>query len=223
MLHSASLGDRVFTATYDEKISIPDQGTQFVLQPIQPLEVDREAGEIAVIKERALAVDAEPSGLEEIDPRELSQPIGAANPHLTYRYFQHPAELTLRVTKHELQDVVETVVRRAYIEAVVTTDGPITMRARYDLKSSERQRLAVTLRNPRILGITVAGQTVAPEKAPAESGGSPEDRTYLINVARSADSDEPFEIATVFETPRAEKWLQTTDLLRLRYRDSTKE
>ena len=53
------------------------------------------------------------------------------------------------------------------LEAVVTEDGPMTVRARYDLKSSERQRLAVTLPNPRILGITVAGQTVAPEKAPA--------------------------------------------------------
>ena len=77
----------------------------------------------------------------------------ATQPYLTYRYFEHPAQLTLSVTKHELQDVVETVVRRAYIEAVVTEDGPITMRARYDLKSSERQRLAITLRNPRILGI----------------------------------------------------------------------
>jgi hypothetical protein len=39
---------------------------------------------------------------------------------------------------------------------------------RYDLKSSERQRLAITLPNPRSLGVSVAGQTVAPEKAPAD-------------------------------------------------------
>ena len=177
--------------------------------------MDRETGEIAIHKDRALSVEATPTGLEEIDPRELSQPLGTTQPYLTYRYYQHPAQLTLSVTKHELQDVVKTVVRRAYIEAVITEDGPLTVRARYDLKSSERQRLAVTLRDPRILGVTVAGQTVAPEKAPAAPGGSPEDKTYFINVARTADSDEPFQIATVFETPRPEKELEVTDLLRL--------
>ena len=215
VLHSEAIGDRMFTATYDQKISIDDQGTQFELQPIQVLDVDREAGEIAIQKGRALSVDATPIGLEEIDPRELSQPIGTTRPYLTYRYYQHPARLTLSVTKHELQDVVKTVVRRAYIEAVITEDGPMTVRARYDLKSSERQRLAVTLRNPRILGITVAGQTVAPEKAPAAPGGSPEDKTYFINVARTADSDETFQIWAVFETPLTEKELGVTDLLRL--------
>ncbi len=134
------------------------------MQPIRALDVDRETGEIAVHKDRALSVEAKPDGLEEIDPRELSQPVGGPQPYLTYRYYRHPAGLTLSVTKHELQEVVKTVVRRAYIEAVVTEDGPMTVRARYDLKSSERQRLAVTLRNPRILGVTVAGQAVAPEK-----------------------------------------------------------
>ena len=215
VLHSEAIGDRTLTATYDQRITIPDRGTQFELQPIQVRDADRETGEIAVRKDRALAIEAAPTGLEEIDPRELSQPIGPTQPYLTYRYYQHPARLTLGVTKHEVQDVVETVVRRAYVEAVVTEDGPITMRARYDLKSSERQRLAVTLRNPRILGITVAGQTVAPEKAPTAQGAGAEDKTYLINVARTADSDEPFQIAMVFETPRAEQKLEVTDLVRL--------
>jgi hypothetical protein len=226
VLHSEAIGERTFTATYDQRIAIPDQGTEFGLQPIRVLDADRETGEIAVHKDRALSVDAMPTGLEEIDPRELSQPLGATQPHLTYRYYQHPARLTLNVTKHELQDVVKTVVGRAYVEAVVTEGGPITVRARYEVKSSERQRLAVTLRNPqRILGFTVAGQTVAPEKAPGAPGGSPEDKTYFINVARAADSDEPFQIATVFETPRPDKELKVTDLLRLplpRFEDGVK-
>ena len=215
VLHSEVLGDFTFTATYDQRISIPEQGTQLDLQPIRVLDVDREAGEIAIQKDRALSIGATPTGLEEIDPRELALPIGATQPYLTYRYYRHPARLTLSVTKHELQDVVKTVVRRAYVEAVVTEEGPVTMRVRYELKSSERQRLAVTLRSPRILGMTVAGQTVAPEKGPAAPGGNAEDKTYLINVARTADSDEPFQIAMVFETPLAEQKLGLTDLLRL--------
>ncbi|HPM83600.1 MAG TPA: hypothetical protein PLF81_23005 [Candidatus Anammoximicrobium sp.] len=216
VLHSEAIGQRTFTASYDQRLSIPDQGAQWELQPIQALDVDRETGEIAIHKDRVLSVAATATGLEEIDPRELSQPISTAQPHLTYRYYQHPARLTLRVTKHELQDVVKTVVQRAYVEAVVTEDGPLTVRARYEVKSSERQRLAVTLRNPRILGITVAGQTVAPEKAPDVPGGDPADKTYFINVSRTADSDEPFQIAAVFETPRLDKGeLEVNGLLRL--------
>ncbi len=212
--HSEALGECTFTVTYDQKISIPEQGMQFDLVPIQALDVDREAGEIAIQKDRALSVAATPSGLEEIDPRELTQPLGS-QPYLAYRYFQHPARLTLSVTKYELQDVVKTVVSRAYIEAVVTEDGPVTMRARYALKSSERQRLAITLRNPRILGITVAGQAVAPEKTPPAANTGAEDKTYLINVARSTATDEPFQIAVVFESPLPESSLSITNLLQL--------
>ncbi len=215
MLHSEAIGSRVFTATYDQKLSTGDKGARIKIQPIKPMYVDRETGEIAVFKDRELSLNAESKGLEEIDPRELSQPIGATQPHLTYRYYQHPAELSLNVTKHELQDVVKTVVRHAYVEAVLTEDGPITMRARYSLKSSERQRLAVTLCNPRVLGVTVAGQSVAPEKAPTAAGSGPDDKTYFINVARTTDSDEPFEIAMVFETPRPQKEMKISDVLRL--------
>jgi len=215
VLHSEALGSCTFTALYDQKISISEQGTQWELQPIQALGVDRQTGEIAVQKDRALAIEAMPSGLEEIDPRELTQTSESLTPHLTYRYFQDPVRLTLTITKHELQDVVRTVIRRAYIEAVVTKDGPITVRARYDLKSSERQRLAVRLRDPRILGFTVAGQTVAPEKGPADADGDPQDKTYLINVARATNSDEPFQVAMLFETPLNQTDLGVTGVLQL--------
>ncbi|NLY02790.1 MAG: hypothetical protein GXY83_42600 [Rhodopirellula sp.] len=215
VLHSEALGRVALTATYDEKISIPERGTQFELKPIRALDADRETGEIAVHKDRALSIESAATGLEEIDPRELSQHSGATQPYLAYRYYQHPAGLTLSVTKHELQDVVRTIVRRAYIEAVVTEDGPVTVRARYDLKSSERQRLAVRLRSPRILGVSVAGQTVAPEKAPATAAGDSEDKAYFINVARAADSDEPFEIALVYEMPPGDEGLNTSGELHL--------
>jgi hypothetical protein len=215
ILHSEAIGDCTFTAQYDRKLSIPEEGTTLQLEPIKALDVDRETGEIAIQKQRSLSIDATPTGLEEIDPRELSQPLRQSQPYLAYRYYQHPAQLSLGITKHEIQDVVETVVRRAYIEAVLTEEGPITVRARYELKSSERQRLAVTLHKPRILGFSVAGRTVAPEKAPAAPGGDSEEKTYLINVARTTDSNEPFQITMVFETPLAQEKLGLNDILRL--------
>ncbi len=215
LLHSEVLGDVVFTTTYDQPISLQNESAQFSLQPIRVLGADREMGEITIQKDRVLSVEATPTGLEEIDARELSLPPATGPPYLAYRYFRHPAELTLSMTRHEVQDVVRTVVRRAYIEAVVTRDGPVTMRARYELTSSERQRLTLTLREPRILSMTVAGQTVLPEIAPAEPGGEPEDRTFFVNVARAGETDEPFEIATIFETPGSVNGLNITDALTL--------
>jgi hypothetical protein len=215
VLHSETLGDVAFTATYDQPLSLQNDRAQLLLQPIRVPGADRETGQITIHKDRVLSVEATPTGLEEIDPRELSLPPATGPPYLAYRYYRHPAELTLHMTRHEVQDVVRTVVRRAYVEAVVTRDGPVTMRARYDVTSSERQRLALTLHNPRILSMAVAGQTVLPEIAPAASGNGPEDRTYFINVARAGETDEPFEIAAVFETPGPADGMDITDALRL--------
>lgn len=215
VLHSEALGEIALTATYDQPLSLQNGLAQFSLRPIRVLGADREMGEITIQKDRVLSVEATPTGLEEIDPRELSLPPATGPPYLAYRYYRHPAELALRMTRHEVQDVVRTVVRRAYVEAVVTRDGPVTMRARYELTSSERQRLALTLRSPRILSMTVAGQTVLPEIAPAEMGDEPADRTYFINVARAGETDEPFEIAAIFETPGPTGGLNVTDALRL--------
>jgi hypothetical protein len=47
--------------------------------------------------------------------------------------------------RHEVQEVVETVVAQALIEAVVTQDKTVTFRCRYRLKTSERQRLELEL------------------------------------------------------------------------------
>ena len=53
VLHSEAIGSCTFTALYDQKITIPEQGTQWELQPIQTLGVDRQTGEIAIQKDRA--------------------------------------------------------------------------------------------------------------------------------------------------------------------------
>ena len=218
VLHSEALGSRGLTVTYDDKISVPEKGVSRLVQPIRLLDVDRETGEIAVLKDRSLAIAATQEGLEEIDARELTQPVGKEQPYLSYRYFRHPAKLTLEVTKHEIEGVVKTVVSRAYVEAVISSEGPISVRARYLVKSSERQRLALTLPAKRVLGVTVAGRSVPPEIAPAMPGAAADDKSYFINIDRKTGPDEAFPIAIVYEAPppSADGKLNTTDSLRLR-------
>jgi hypothetical protein len=201
VLHSEALGSRTVTVTYDEKITVPEKGVSQLVQPIRVLDVDRETGEIAILKDRSLAIGATQEGLEEIDARELTQPVGKEQPYLSYRYFRHPAKLTLEVTKHEIEGVVKTVVSRAFVEAVVSSEGPISVRARYMVKSSERQRLALTLPATRVLGVTVAGRSVLPEKAPAMPGAGADDKSYFINIDRETGPDVAFPIAIVYEAP----------------------
>lgn len=156
------------------------------------------SGEIAVLKERALAVTSIPSGeaLEAIDVRELrSLPQTGI---LAYRYYTQPVELTVVATKHDVQQVVETVVSRALVEIVIGRDHKATYRCRYLMRSSERQRLAFDLpKSAELLGMLVDNKSVNPEKN--EAGTPPEGfESFFVNVARSQSSDEPFSLMFQF-------------------------
>jgi hypothetical protein len=214
VFHSEALGQRNISVTYDEKISVPEKGVTKSIRPIRLLDMDRETGEVSILKDRSLAIAAIPDGLEEIDARELTLPVGKEQPYLSYRYFRHPAKLTLEVTKHEIEGVVKTVISRAFVEAVVSIDGPISVRAQYWIKSSERQRLAITLPSKRVLGVTVAGRNVLPEKAPTPAGAPADERAYFINIDRQTGPDEPFPLALVYEAaaPNGDKLATTGDL-----------
>ncbi len=215
VLHAAVLGEFSLTLRYDEPLERePDERT-WRLQPIRVLDADRETGELALHKDRSLTIRAVATGLEEIDPRELTSLRGRPSPYRTYRYFQQPVELELQLTRHAIQEVVRTVVDRAYVEAVVTRDGPLRVRARYEVRTSERQRLAVQLAAPRILSLHVAGQAVPAEIDPAPAEDELGKRRFFINVARAGDVDESFPIALVFEAPAPDRRLGVTDLLRL--------
>ncbi|MBM82741.1 MAG: hypothetical protein CMJ78_19435 [Planctomycetaceae bacterium] len=156
-------------------------------------------GEIAVSKDRSLAISADSDAdvLETIDVRELRLLAQAGT--LTFRYFKQPVELTLSATKHEIQRVVETVVSKAMVEVVIGRDQSATYRCRYRLKSSERQRLRIDLpAGKELLGLLVDNKQVNLEldnTAKSDEGWS----AFFINVARTKRSEEPFAITLQFQ------------------------
>jgi len=191
---------------------------QFNVAPIRALEtpavpprttpttVTSVSGEMVVSRDRALSVaGAATDDCESIDVRELRQLPQEGD--VAYRYFAQPepgAEgLALRVTAEQLQlqEVVDTVVSKAALEAVVTDDSQVTYRARFRLRSSERQRLTLELpRDSVALEALVAGQRVELERAGGEATDKRWD-SYRISVTRSGTADEPFVLAVVFQTP----------------------
>lgn len=220
VLQRAVTGPVRLKVRYDlkpERLGIQKQA-DFAVSPLRVLEspgrtpeappvvVTAVDGEIAVRRERSISVGASAAEpVESIDLRELV--LLPAEGDLAYRYFTQPNELSaamaldLSASQLEVKDVVETVVAKAAVEAVVTEDSVVTCRCRFLLKSSERQRLSVELPSAaEPIDAIVAGKRVELERVP---GGSPGKRwdVYRINVARSTSADEPFVIALVFRAP----------------------
>ena len=86
------------------------------------------------------------------------------------------------------------------MEIVLDRAGTATFRARYAVKSSERQRLRVDLPSGvEPLAVLLDRKPVTLEKAGGESkkGWDP----YFVNVARTKPSDEEFSLVFLFRNP----------------------
>lgn len=162
-------------------------------------------GEVAITKERSLSLTTTALGgeIEPIDIRELR--LLPQEGTQAYRYFKLPdvgtAVVTISRTRHEIQEVVATVVSRALVEIVTGEDKEANYRCRMQLKSTERQRLLVQLP----LGLRVLGAFVNEREIKLEKAVLPEGETsgalwepYWVNVARTGSSDEPFLLTFQF-------------------------
>lgn len=159
--------------------------------------LSRIQGEIAVKKERSLAINANAEGgdAEAIDIRELT--LIPQQGALAYRYFKDAdddhVKIAVTQVRHEIQEVVSTIVSRSLVEVVAGEDPEANYRVRMLVKSTERQRLLVHLPiNLQVLATFVNDREVKLEKAEdAESIGefwTP----FWVNVARTESSEEPF-------------------------------
>ena len=206
-LKPATAKGNQLTATIQPLRVLPAPGKTAELPPVTPASV---YGEVLVQHDQALSVAAQAGELESIDVRELTRlPQSGA---IAYRYYKQPEKLDqplkvdLTATRHEIQPVVETVVLKGFVEAVLTRDESVTYRCRYLVKSSARQRLSIDLpKTAQPLDTMVAGQRVDLEKREVAAGspGSDKYEFYSINVARKTPADVPFEISLVFRSSYA--------------------
>ncbi|MDB5334754.1 MAG: hypothetical protein JWN70_373, partial [Planctomycetaceae bacterium] len=207
------VGRQEFRVKYDLKLVKQDQTAKITIQPVRPLGVPGTGdepervpvtslfAEIAIQKDRIWSLAATPKELQAIDVRELT--LLPQDGALAYRYSRPEVEIQLTATEHEIQEVVQTVISRALVEAVLTQDDTVTYRCRYRLKTSERQRLQLELpAKVQPLGVMVAGKQVSLERSPHPSAtGNTE--MYFVNVARTGRSDEQFGLTLVYRIPAA--------------------
>ncbi|MCA9048607.1 MAG: hypothetical protein KDA89_07750, partial [Planctomycetaceae bacterium] len=158
-------------------------------------------GEVLLRRHESLSITATGDGdtLEKIDVRELEylSPDG----YLAFRYFSQPVSLTVSVRRHEIHEVVATVVSRAAVEIVTDRQVLAHYRCRLLVTSSERQRLRIDLPAGADLQAPMINSTrTTMEKAVDVTAADGWD-AYYLNISREGTSDEAFRITLQFRCP----------------------
>jgi len=206
-----------FVVNYDLKPAAAAEGASrggaiSVVRPLgfekgeQKTPLSHVEGEVAVFKDESLAVSAKAAGgdVEPVDVRELE--LLPKDGTLAFRYYDQPDDaaivVTLEQTKFDIQKVIPTIASRGLVEVVIGEGQDATYRARFQIKTTERQRLLVQLPlGLQLIGVYVGDTEVRLEKAEIgekqKLGDSWE--PFWLNVIRKGRGEEEFLVTFHFQ------------------------
>jgi len=213
----AANGDVVWTVTLQDKVlgayklrlthdsargeQKPGAVAQVALTEIKPLNLFRETGQVAVIKDGNLEFTrTEAKGLELIDPKELHGPIQMEGVFLAYKYSAHPVALQLDVSKNFYLAVPSAIVSHAILTTSIAEDEAETTEVIYWVRNNSQQFFSVQLpakagKPARLLSDAfVNGEPQQPSKRPDKN-------ELLIRLPAREDGDQAFPVRFVYETP----------------------
>ncbi len=208
-------GDTTNPSSADAAVEPPEQTYTIepprVLAPFTAEQAERRRvtltqarGEIRLLRHESLSIAAAAQGdtVEAIDVRELE--LIEQDGYLAFRYFSQPASAQITIRKHELHEVVATVVSRAAIEIVTEKQPLAAYRCRFLITTSERQRLRIDVpAGSDLQSPLLQDQRTTIEKATdvkAAEGWDP----YYVNISRETSSDTAFLLTLQFRTPISE-------------------
>ena len=163
-------------------------------------------GEIAVFKDEAIAVSAKATGgdVEPVDVRELE--LLPKDGTLAFRYYDQPddkaIDVAIQQTKFDIQKVIPTIASRGLVEVVIGEGQDATYRARFQLKTTERQRLLVQLPlGLQLIGVYVGDTEVRLEKAEIGEKQKLGDNwePFWLNVIRKGRAEDEFVVTFHFQ------------------------
>jgi len=169
------------------------------LPEIKPLDLFRETGQIAVLKDGNLEfTKTDVKGAEFIDPKELHGALQQNGIFLAYKYSTHPVSLTLDVAKNLYLDVPTALVTYAVINSVVAEDKAQTTEVVYWVRNNSQQFITIRLpENGKMLAdVYVKGELQQPSKRPKEN-------EMLIRLPVQQGSEGVFPVRFVYEVPSA--------------------
>jgi hypothetical protein len=145
---SQVLGRYELRLSHDAARAEQKQGvtTQVALTEILPLNLFRETGQVAVIKDGNLEfTKTDAKGLEVIDPKELHGPLQRDGVFLAYKYSAHPVALKLDVSKNFYLEVPSAIVSYAVLNSVIAEDEAETTEVIYWVRNNSQQFFSIQL------------------------------------------------------------------------------
>lgn len=158
-------------------------------------------GEIRLLRHESLSITAEGAGdtMEKIDVRELE--LMPKDGYQAFRYFSQPASATITIRKHEVHEVVATVVSRAAFEIVTDKQPMASYRCRLRITSSERQRLRIDLPAGADLQAPLLNSRRTTFEEALDAEATEGWNAYYVNISRESTSDEEFLLTFQFRCP----------------------
>ena len=182
--------------------------TNTTIQPGAPVEVTfpgialenvfHEDGQIAISKGANLDLGEETkTGLETIDPRELSGELRRGGIIKAFKYRHHPIALTVPVSKNDFMSVPKIVVTYADVTSVVSGDAGITTEVVYWVRNNAEPSLRVKLpQGAKLLSDVFVHQET---QLPMSRAGS--DDVYIRLPASAEARNQSFPVRFVYEVP----------------------
>lgn len=181
----------------------PGEAAPVALHELRVLNVFRETGQVAVVKDGNIEiVKNEPKALELIDPKELDPALQRDGIFLAFKYTAHPLALRLEVSKNLFLPVPSAVVSYAVLTSVISEDEAETTEAIHWVRNNGQQFFSVQLPGEgksaaRLLSDAfVAGQPQQPSRRPDR-------HELLIRLPSRRDDREAFPVRFVYERPSA--------------------
>ena len=158
-------------------------------------------GEIRLLRHESLSITATGEGdtMEKIDVREME--LLPQDGYLAFRYFSQPVSATISIRKHEIHEVVATVISRAAVEIVTDKQPLANFRCRLRITSSERQRLRIDLPTGADLQAPLLNSRRTTFEAAKDVTATEGWDAYYVNISREGTSDQEFLLTFQFRCP----------------------
>lgn len=203
ILQDKALGAYELTLSHDEARAEQKPGSvaQVTLTEIKPLNLFRETGQIAVMKDGNLEfTKTTPKGLEVIDPKELHGSLERDGVILAYKYSAHPIGLTLDVSKNFYLDVPTAVVSYAVLTSVIAEDEAETTEVVYWVRNNAQQFFSVQLPSKAGQAAKLLSDAFV-NGEPQQPSKRPDKNEVLIRLPARQDNNELFPVRFVYEVP----------------------
>ena len=203
VLQDKVLGGYELRLSHDTARGEQKQGAvaQIALTEIKPLNLFRETGQVAVIKDGNLEfTKTEPKGLELIDPKELHGALQRDGVFLAYKYSAHPVALTLDVSKNFYLDVPSAVVSYAVLNSVIAEDQSETTEVIYWVRNNSQQFFSIQLPTKAGKAAKLLSDAFV-NGVPQQPSKRPDKDELLIRLPARQNGDQVFPVRFVYEVP----------------------